>query len=88
MVFNAPTSVEKAQPESLEKAEILSVHYGAKRVTPIHNKDDIQTKFEVKETSHRGQGMFAAEDILPGTVILRYVTHNILTLEFLISLGS
>ena len=80
MVFNAPTSVEKAQPESLEKAEILSVHYGAKKVTPIHKDDaEITSKFEVKETSDRGQGMFAAEDILPGTVILRYVTHNILT---------
>jgi len=72
MVFNAPTCVEKVQPESLEKAEILSVHYGAKKVTPIHKDDtEIAWKFEVKETSNRGQGMFAAEDILPGTVILR-----------------
>ena len=72
MVFNAPTSIEKAQPESLEKAEILSVHYGAKKVTHIHEDDsEIAWKFEVKETSNRGQGMFAAEDILPGTVILR-----------------
>ena len=79
MVFNAPTCVEKVQPESLEKAEILSVHYGAKKVTPIHKDDaEIAWKFEVKETSNRGQGMFASEDILPGTVILRYITHDLL----------
>ena len=84
MVFNAPTCVEKVQPESLEKAEILSVHYGAKKVTHIHNSDilkddsEIAWKFVVKETSNRGQGMFAAEDILPGTVILRYITHDLL----------
>jgi len=72
MVFNAPNSVEKAQPDNLDKSEILRVDL-SENVSITHS-DDKETgfkKFEIKETRKAGQGMFAAEDIKPGTVILR-----------------
>jgi len=74
MVFNVPISVEKAQPDSLNKSEILRVNPSENVKTRIHNdRDVVKTglKFEIKETKSRGQGMFAREDIKPGTVILR-----------------
>jgi len=72
MVFNAPESVEKAQPEILNKSEILGVNF-SENLTETYNDDVLKSglKFEIKETKCSGQGMFAAEDIKPGTVILR-----------------
>jgi len=72
MVFNAPNSVDEAQPESLDKTEILGFDL-SENVTTTYNYDveEPGLKFEIRETKSAGQGMFAAEDIMPGTVILR-----------------
>ena len=72
MVFNAPNSVDEAQPESLDKTEILGFDL-SENVTTTYNYDveEPELKFEIRETKSAGQGMFAVEDIMPGTVILR-----------------
>ena len=72
MVFNAPISVEEAKPESLDKTEILGFNL-SENVTKTYNYDvdEPGLTFEIRETESAGQGMFAVEDIMPGTVILR-----------------
>lgn len=71
MVLNTPISVEKANPENLDQSDIPRVQL-VEEVTPLQNEViENEVKFEIKETICRGQGMFATENILPGTVILR-----------------
>ena len=72
MVFNAPISVEEAKPEKLDKTVILGFNL-SENVTKTYNYDveEPGLKFEIRETKSAGQGMFAVEDIMPGTVILR-----------------
>jgi len=72
MVLNTPISVEKAKPENLDHSDILRVQLVEEVTTPLQNdvENDV-VKFEIKETTSRGQGMFATVNIKPGTVILR-----------------
>ena len=74
MVLNTPISVEKAKPENLDHSDILRVQLVEEVTTPLQNvvENDV-VKFEIKETTSRGQGMFATVNIKPGTVILRYL---------------
>lgn len=73
MVLNTPISIEKAKPENLDQSDILRVQL-IEEVKPLQNEIvENAVKFEIKETTSSGQGMFATENILPGTVILRYV---------------
>ena len=74
MVLNTPISIEKAKPENLDQSDIPRVQLVEEEVTSLQN-DIVKNavKFEIKETTSSGQGMFATENILPGTVILRYV---------------
>lgn len=63
MVLINPDTVEQAQPLEVTKNELLIIE------EQVH--DEVSIKCQVQETPHSGKGMFALEDIKPGTIILR-----------------